>query len=231
MDLTKKNRPKIGIITYDHNHLKSEQVIEPLHKQGFDIVVYALPFVQRPVRKVLFSHRPNQQNAKHPEDISNGLGIDYIRCADDTKIDDNCDLYIVTGAGILSEKCVRNKRIINCHPGLIPASRGLDSFKWAIFDSIPVGNTLHFIDRRVDSGEIIYQEKTPLYMSDTIEEFALRHYSCEIKMLLGFYEHLLNKSKEQLDLDEGIVHKRMPLDIEKEMLYRFDAYKDKFVHC
>lgn len=228
MGLANTNQPKIGIITYDHNHLKSEQVIVPLYNKGFDIVIYALPFVQRPTREVLFSHRPNQQNAQHPNDIANRLGIDYIRCASDAQIDNCCDLYIVTGAGILSNECVGNKKIINCHPGLIPASRGLDSFKWAIFDFVPIGNTLHFIDHRVDAGEIIYQEKTPLYMSDSIEEFALRHYSCEIEMLSNFYEHLLNKSKIQFDLEEGVAHKRMPLDVETEMLCRFEAYKGKF---
>lgn len=228
MGFANTNRMRIGIITYDHNHLKSEQVIEPLYKRGYDIAVYALPFVQRPTREVLFSHRPNQQSAKHPADISNKLGIDYKKCSDDTKIDDTRDLYIVTGAGILSEKCVKNKRIINCHPGLIPASRGLDSFKWAIYDFVPIGNTLYFIDYRVDAGEIIYQEKTPLYMSDTIQEFALRHYSCEIKILLNFDEHLQNKSNKQLISEDGIAHKRMPLDVEKEMLSRFGAYKEKF---
>ena len=228
MDSTNINLTKVGVITYAHNHLKSEQLIEPLFRRGYDISIYALPFVQRPSREVLFAHRPEQHNAKHPADISKELKIKYTNCSNDTEIDDNCDIYIVTGAGILSEKCIHNKKIINCHPGLIPISRGLDSFKWAIFDSIPVGNTLHFIDYRVDAGEIIYQEETPLYMSDTIEEFALRHYSHEIKMLLNFHELLLKKSKNRLDLEEGIVHKRMPLEVEREMLRRFDAYKEKF---
>lgn len=85
MELENTNQPKIGIITYDHNHLKSEQVIVPLYNKGFDIVIYALPFVQRPTREVLFSHRPNQQNAQHPNDIANRLVIDYIRCSSDAQ--------------------------------------------------------------------------------------------------------------------------------------------------
>ena len=219
---------KIGIITYNCKHLKTEQILNALCNKGYDVTVFALPFVERPMRDTLFSHRPNQLKASHTREVSQKLGFRYILCNDDSEIINGCDYYLICGAGILSEKCVQNKRIINCHPGLIPASRGLDSFKWAIYDFIPVGNTLHFIDYRVDAGEIIYQEATPLFISDTIENFALRHYEYEIKILLDFEKHLEVRSTRAFELSEGIAHKRMPQDIEKQMLVRFEEYKARF---
>ena len=40
--------------------------------------------------------------------------------------------------------------IINCHAGLVPESRGLDAFKWAIYHGRPLGNTLHIIDQNIE---------------------------------------------------------------------------------
>ena len=61
------------------------------------------------------------------------------------------------------KKILIKNHIINCHSGLIPETRGLDSFKWAILNNKFVGNTLHYIDQNVDLGKIIYQEKTKIY--------------------------------------------------------------------
>jgi len=222
------HKKKIGIITYDYNHLKTEQVVFPICDKGYEIIIYALPFFERPRRKTLFNHRPEQFKGMHPREMSQKIDAEYVVCSNDFEIDDRCDYYLVTGAGILSEKCVSNKKIINCHPGLIPMSRGLDSFKWAIYDYIPVGNTLHFIDHRVDAGEIIHQEITPLFEMDTIADFANRHYEQEIKMLIDFERYVEGCGGNIPELKEGIVHKRMNANIEEEMLNRFENYKSKF---
>lgn len=58
----------LGIITYDANYLKTEQVL--LRSIGkYDMTVYALPCVQRLARNVLVQHRPSQSAAVHPRDI------------------------------------------------------------------------------------------------------------------------------------------------------------------
>lgn len=218
----------VGIITYDHNHLKTEQVVNRLVKKHYNIIIYSLPFYKRPPRTVTFAHRPEQSNGSHPMKLAQKYGFEYVNCSSDLEIDDRCDYYLVTGAGILSESCVKNKKILNCHPGLLPMSRGLDSFKWAILDFVPVGNTLHFIDENIDAGEIVFQSETALYENDTIETFAARHYDCEIEMLADFESYVTQASYFSLQCEVGIVHKRMPLDVEKQMLASFEKYKKQF---
>ena len=53
---------RIGIITYDYKHLKTEQVVNNLiFNEGIsEIKIFALPFLNRKKREVLFEHRPNQ---------------------------------------------------------------------------------------------------------------------------------------------------------------------------
>ena len=94
--------------------------------------------------------------------------------------------FIITGAIILDKEIIGNKKIINVHPGIIPTTRGLDSFKWAIYNLDPLGITLHYIDQRVDSGEVLRVFNTPVYLSDTLQTLARRHYI----YLSNFYKYL-----------------------------------------
>jgi len=218
----------IGLITYNHPHLKTEQVILRILKLGFNYKIYALPYVPRKSRNELIKHRPEQSSSVHPELIAKKYKIPYIQCNTDKEIDDSCDLYLILGAGILSPECVRNKRIINCHPGIIPAVRGLDAFKWAIYEMKPLGVTLHYIDEKIDAGEIISVISTDVYITDTLEILARRHYENEINVLSDFIYYLNNPRNDFKSIAEGEPRRRMPIDIEKELMSIFDKYKERY---
>ncbi|MEM7784745.1 MAG: formyltransferase family protein, partial [Planctomycetota bacterium] len=182
----------VGLITYHHPHLKTEQVLQRLLGLNtvFDFRMYALPFSPRKPREILLHHRPEQSDAIAPQTIAEKHKIPYVVCKTDQEIGDSCDIYLVLGAGILSAECVQNKKIINCHPGIIPSCRGLDSFKWAIYEMKPLGITLHYIDAQVDAGEIISVIPTNVYSSDSLATLARRHYENEINALSHFANFL-----------------------------------------
>ncbi len=224
---TEQNRT-VGLITYNFPHLKTEQVIENLIGNYQNMKMYALPFVPRKERVVLFHHRPNQTISIAPEVLAEKHNIDFIKCESDLDIDDSCDIYLILGAGILSEKCVENKKIINAHPGIIPACRGLDSFKWAIYNNIPIGNTLHYIDKNVDSGEIISVIPTTVYKTDSLETLSRRHYENEIKMLSDFQAYLKRPVNNYSDIQPGEPTMRMSTEVETKMVRMFDEYVEKW---
>lgn len=217
---------KIGIITYDYVHLKTEQILETLILRGFNIKVYTLPFKLRKERNVFFNHRPNQTVSVNVGTIIDKNKLEYVKCKKDTEIDNECDLYIITGAGILSKECVRNKKIINCHPGIIPNSRGLDSFKWAILERKPLGVTLHYIDENIDSGDIISIIPTNVYKTDSLETLSRRHYENEIMTLLRFDFYLENKINKFKNIKSEIPRMRMNISDEVKMCRNFDKYID-----
>ena len=222
---------KIGIITYKTNHLKTEQIVNVFMQRYSpkDIVMYALPFVSRPSREVIFAHRPEQNAGVDTEILASAYGIQYKYCSNsDRDIDNDADIYIITGAGILSEECVKGKKIINCHPGIIPMSRGLDAFKWAIYDSVPIGVSLHYIDAKVDFGDIIAIETTPLFSCDTLQSFSRRHYELEIEMLSHFGDYATGRPNKYADAPVGVAHMRMKREIEEELIMRFEDYKKKY---
>lgn len=220
----------LGIITYDYPHLKTEQILLGILRRnaGVSVRVYALPFSERKPRAAIFKHRPDQRQAAHPGDLCLANGLAYTRCASDLDIEKGCDVYLLCGAGILSRGAVRDKRILNLHPGIVPAVRGLDAFKWAVYSRLPVGNTLHYIDEQIDMGEIVSIESTPVFFSDSLASFARRHYECEIEMMTRFDAYLASPKNEFKDLRPLEPSRRMDAETENAMFAGFDAYKEKY---
>ena len=216
----------LGIITYNMRHLKTEQILRQLAGR-YNMRVYALPYVQRPVRTVLFQHRPEQSIAAHPRDICERYELPYIQVENDTQIDNHCELYLITGAGILSAECLSGKRILNGHPGVIPAARGLDAFKWSVYNMLPLGVTLHYIDEHVDAGEVVSIVPTPVFPSDTLEILARRHYENEIKLLVRFEEYLHCPQNPFANVSQGESTRRMKAEQEQELPKRFELYKKR----
>lgn len=218
---------KICLLTYDVEHLKTTQVFMGLHNFGkYDISFLAVPFTKRPERDVAFAHRPYQFTGVRTRDLAKAFNLPFRDYEDREAVLEESDYLIVCGANILEPNFANSGKIINGHAGIIPHVRGLDSFKWAIYDMKAIGNTLHIIDERADFGEVLHQIRTPLFRSDTLEEFAARHYDNEIWMLTHFERFL--KGGDVLDLPENNARMRMKKERELEMLERFDAYKDEF---
>ena len=66
-------------------------------------------------------------------------------------------------------------RLINIHPSLLPAFKGLDTHARAIAAGVRIaGCTVHFVRSEVDSGPIIVQAAVPVLPDDTAESLAAR---------------------------------------------------------
>lgn len=190
-------------------------------------MIYALPFCPREERVVLFAHRPKQNEAISAEEIATQWNLEFKKCQSDEDIPNECDIYLITGCGILSDKCLKGKRILNAHPGIIPNSRGLDSFKWAILKDRPLGVTLHYIDEKVDCGEIVAVLPTAVYPNDTLQILARRHYENEIALLANFESYLNKPCNPYAEIPQAQSNKRMKPNEEKEMMNHFVEYKEK----
>jgi phosphoribosylglycinamide formyltransferase-1 len=217
----------IAILTYDTPHLKTAQVFNILRNRGIDDVDFMImPFVQRPIREVLFSHRPNQFAGVGARELAARYGRAVHPYGEWQNLIDSYDQFIVCGSNLIDREFANSGRILNCHSGLIPAVRGLDSFKWAILHKKPIGNTLHQLDEFADAGVVLAHVRTPVYAEDTLSTFAARHYENEIWML-GYYDWVIENGRtEELELSEPT--KRMPMSVEQEMVDSFEAYKTVF---
>jgi phosphoribosylglycinamide formyltransferase-1 len=225
----------VGIITYDHVHLKTEQLASRLLLNArlpagalLDLKLLALPFSPRPKRDVLFQHRPDQEQAVNTRELARFHNIEFLPCTYDA-IPDVADYYLVAGAGIFSASAIGQKKIINAHPGIIPSARGLDAFKWTIMDQVPLGVTLHYIDAEVDAGETIAIFETPVFPGDELMTLARRHYELELDVLCEFLKIMKGGLKPpRTDYPANSPHRRMPIDREREMIASFPSYRAKY---
>jgi methionyl-tRNA formyltransferase len=90
------------------------------------------------------------------------------------------DLIVFTGGGLIREQIIKIPRlgVLNCHSGLLPQYRGMDTLEWALLESqgdLPeVGLTLHVMDKGVDTGPILRQHVESLHPGDTLEGIRAR---------------------------------------------------------
>ena len=90
------------------------------------------------------------------------------------------DIELVVMAGfmrILSPYFVRKykNRIMNIHPSLLPAFKGLHAQKQALDYGVKLaGCTVHFADEGMDTGPIILQTAVPVKEDDTEDSLAAR---------------------------------------------------------
>lgn len=66
-------------------------------------------------------------------------------------------------------------RIVNIHPSLLPAFKGLNAQKQALDYGVKyTGCTVHIVDEGMDTGPIIMQSIVPVYLDDTEDILAKR---------------------------------------------------------
>ncbi|HEY7296958.1 MAG TPA: phosphoribosylglycinamide formyltransferase [Xanthobacteraceae bacterium] len=71
-------------------------------------------------------------------------------------------------------------RLLNIHPALLPAFRGLHTHERALAAGVKIhGATVHFVTPEVDSGPIIVQAAVPVRESDNTEALAARVLAAE----------------------------------------------------
>jgi len=67
------------------------------------------------------------------------------------------------------------RRIVNIHPSLLPKFPGLEAWKQALAANEKwTGVTVHYVDARVDHGDIILQRQVPILPGDTPESLHAR---------------------------------------------------------
>jgi phosphoribosylglycinamide formyltransferase 1 len=67
------------------------------------------------------------------------------------------------------------RRIINIHPSLLPKFPGLEAWKQALAAGETVtGCTVHYVDEKIDHGDIIAQREVPILPNDTAESLHAR---------------------------------------------------------
>jgi len=118
-------------------------------------------------------------------------GVEYIRPVESVTVgninDDACvefikrqapDVLAVCGTTVIRQEVFSLPRrgAVNIHTGIAPEYRSADPIFWALYCNEPenVGVTIHFVDKGIDTGPVIHQERVPVYGGDTLATLYVR---------------------------------------------------------
>ena len=105
--------------------------------------------------------------------------------------DEGTDFIVLAGFLWLVPPCITaaySNRIVNIHPALLPAYGGKGMYGHHVHEAVLAageqqsGITIHYVNDRYDSGDIIFQATCPVLPGDTPDTLATRVHDLE-------YEH------------------------------------------
>src|SRR6266704_1339408 len=86
------------------------------------------------------------------------------------------------------------RRILNIHPSLLPRFPGLDAWKQALAAGETVtGCTVHYVDEKIDHGDIIAQREVAILPNDTAESLHARIQIAEHALYLAVISEMCQK--------------------------------------
>jgi methionyl-tRNA formyltransferase len=106
---------------------------------------------------------------------------------------------------------------LNIHPALLPRNRGLFPYFWVIANGDQeTGITLHWVDEKFDTGDILLQEVVPIQLGDTITSLAYKSAQVGAEMLI-----------QGVDLIEAGDPPRIPQDSSQATYYSWPRPADQ----
>lgn len=111
-------------------------------------------------------------------------------------------------------------RLINIHPSLLPALRGLNTHQRALDQGLREhGASVHFVTEELDGGPVIIQVRVPVLAGDTAESLAARVLSQEHRLYVEALRLLAEKrvrwDGQQLMYDRQPLHQPLLMDPEQ----------------
>jgi phosphoribosylglycinamide formyltransferase-1 len=146
---------------------------------------------------IILSNRPEAEGLKHAAAAGVPTAVvDHTKFGRDRQAFEESVQAILAAHGVeivclagfmrlLTENLVArwNARMLNIHPALLPAFKGLDTHARALAAGVRIhGATVHFVVPEVDSGPIIAQAAVPVLDDDTPATLAARVLKAELRL-------------------------------------------------
>ena len=229
----------ILVFTYNGFHKKSEDLLWLSKIKKLNIKIVLLSPWKNIKKKNNFKGFKSIQSKPSTKisTLSKKLNYENIICdhSDFNKINTivkrkKINLAIIFGARILKKKVIDLFKygIINYHPGPLPETSGLDSLYWMIEKKAFPKVTCHLIDKRVDAGLKIIEEKIDLSKEDKLPDIEKKIYLAQLEAhskICNIVQNINNLKKKRINN----YSKNEPMKIEQKKitLKNFEKWKKK----
>lgn len=125
----------------------------------------------------------------------------------------NADLFVVVAFRMLPEQvwAMPRKGTINLHASLLPNYRGAAPINWAIINGEKeTGVTTFFIEKEIDTGEIIEQEKVTIGENETVGELYHRLMILGANVMLSTVQKIESNAVKSIPQNELLSHTERP---------------------
>ena len=108
---------------------------------------------------------------------------------------------------------VSGRGFLNLHPAYLPYDRGWHTASWAILEGTAAGATLHFMDKGLDTGDIILQKQSPVAEDDTADTLYRKLKLLELEVFRAAWPQIRCGEPARIpqDPNAGTLHKRKDL--------------------
>lgn len=117
---------------------------------------------------------------------------------------------------------ITSRGAVNLHTSYLPYNKGNYPNVWSIVENTPAGVTLHYMDERVDTGEIINQVEVIIDITDTGKTLYKKLENAAFKLFKKNWDDIKSgKNKKFKQVGTGTYHKKRdvikidPIDPEK----------------
>ena len=231
---------RVTVFAYNFSHRKTRDILIGLN--FFDIknvLVIAAPKVNlKHNNSKQFTTLKNDQKDDHPRDLCKKFNFIYEVCAHDnfSEIKSyttgvNSNIAIISGARIIQKNVIDLFRygIINYHPGALPETSGLDSFYWMIKKNARPVASAHFINSKVDAGELIEEHPVHINSKDTIKIVQYNLYSAQLKLHQKICEKIVNNESFNTSTILRPLKNNLMQQEEKDLVLKsFDRWKKNY---
>lgn len=153
-------------------------------------------------------------------DINDASAIEFISAHDP-------DIIAVCGTSVLRPEVFQlaKKGTINIHSGIIPEYRSAEPTFWALYNNEPdkVGVTIHFVDKGVDTGPIIYQQAVGVSKDDNIATLFFKCNKVGAELMVKAIRDIESDDVKTIrrDVISGKAYYHMDLGIWQYMIFKW----------
>jgi methionyl-tRNA formyltransferase len=108
----------------------------------------------------------------------------------------NPDILILGQTGIVKKEILEIPKLgtLNAHPGILPFYRGIDCWKWAVFNNEfdKIGCSVHWVNAGVDTGNIIAVKRNDVSLTEDFTSIENTLYDNCILLLADVLKKLKN---------------------------------------
>jgi methionyl-tRNA formyltransferase len=103
------------------------------------------------------------------------------------------DYILLLGTGIIRKNILTlpKYKTVHCHHGWLPKYRGVNTAEWSVYYGDDIYITTHFVDPKIDTGEILLRKRIEIDKTDSIESVRKKCRVESVDLILKTFELLV----------------------------------------